>query len=231
MENQVRILIVEDEQNISNFIRVSLEKSGYEAHVSTSAAECLFLFASFPPDMILLDLGLPDMDGLEIIRRLRAFSEVPILVVSARGQESEKIEALDLGANDYVTKPFHMGELMARIRVAERYLARGTTQSQETQFTQDYLHVDFEKRLVQIDGHDVHLTPMEYKLLQLLILNRGKVLTHNYIVKRIWGYENDSNTQSVRVFMANLRRKIEKDASRHRFILTEVGVGYRFSEE
>lgn len=231
MDHRIKILIVEDDHYISNFIKVSLEKSNYEVYVSASASEGLFLFSSYHPDLILLDLGLPDRDGLEIIRELRAFSEVPILVVSARGQESDKIEALDLGANDYITKPFHMGELMARIRVVERYLALGAVQAQETQFTRDYLHVDFEKRQVQIDGRDIHLTPMEYRLLQLLILNRGKVLTHNYIVKKIWGYENESDTQSVRVFMASLRRKIEKDSSRHRFIMTEVGVGYRFSED
>jgi len=229
--DKIKILIIEDDQYISNFIAVSLMKSNYEVFVSSTAAEGLFLFSSHRPDLILLDLGLPDQDGLEIIKALREFSEIPILVVSARGQELEKIEALDLGANDYISKPFHMGELMARIRVAERYLSAGAATSQETEFDCDYLHVDFEKRQVLIDGQEIHLTPLEYKLLLLLIANRGKVLTHNYIVKKIWGYENESDTKSVRVFMANLRRKIEKDSAKHRFIMTEVGVGYRFSDE
>ena len=229
--DKIKILIIEDDQYISNFIAVSLMKSNYEVFVSSTAAEGLFLFSSYRPDLILLDLGLPDQDGLEIIKALREFSEIPILVVSARGQELEKIEALDLGANDYLSKPFHMGELMARIRVAERYLSSGATPVQETEFICDYLHVDFEKRQVLIDGQEIHLTPLEYKLLLLLIANRGKVLTHNYIVKKIWGYENESDTKSVRVFMANLRRKIEKDSAKHRFIMTEVGVGYRFSDE
>ncbi|SCZ81788.1 response regulator [Acidaminobacter hydrogenoformans] len=233
MVDKVKILIIEDDQYISNFIKVSLQKSNYDVFVSTTAAEGMFLFSSYKPDILLLDLGLPDQDGLEIIKSLREVSEVPILVVSARGQELEKIEALDLGASDYISKPFHMGELMARIRVAERYLSLGSGPSlgQTNTFTCDYLHVDFEKRLVEIDGEEIHLTPIEYKLLLLLIANRGKVLTHNYIVKKIWGYENESDTNSVRVFMANLRRKIEKDSAKHRFIMTEVGVGYRFSDE
>ncbi|SMP55206.1 response regulator [Anoxynatronum buryatiense] len=230
MEDKTTILIVEDDKYISNFIAVSLQKDDYRVLVAGSAAEGLFMFSSHHPDILLLDLGLPDQDGLEVIRELRSFSRVPILVISARGQEKEKIEALDSGANDYMTKPFHMGELMARIRVIERGLTRITNQTVESSFTGDNLSVDFEKRRVMVAGQEIHLTPIEYKLLHLLIANKGKVLTHNYILKQVWGYES-CDTKNVRVYMANLRRKIEKNTANPRHILTEVGVGYRFADE
>lgn len=228
MENRRKILVIEDDKYISHFLSVSL-RDRYEVLVGESAAEGLFLFSSHHPDLILLDLGLPDRDGLEILRELRGFSSVPVLIVSARGQEREKIAALDLGANDYITKPFHMGELMARIRVAERGLLLTGTPA-ETCYRCDYLTVDYEKRRVFIDDAEVHLTPIEYKLLLLLIANRGKVLTHNYIIGRVWG-EGGSDSKTVRVFMANLRRKIEKNTVNPRFLFTEVGVGYRFADE
>ena len=229
MEGSI-ILVIEDDKYISNLITVSLGKSGYEVLLGTTAAEGLFLYATHKPDIILLDLGLPDRDGIEVIKELREASEIPIIVVSARGQEHEKVTALDYGANDYITKPFYMGELLARIRVVERLLNKLGSPVEETQFCLDRLTVDYEKRRVLIEGVDIHLTPIEYKLLLLLIKNRGKVLTHNYIQKQVWGYEsNDSKT--VRAFMATLRRKIEKDTAKPRFILTEVGVGYRFTDE
>ena len=227
MESKLRILIIEDDKYISNFLMVSLEKEHYTVQVAVSAAEGLFLYASHHPDIVLLDLGLPDRDGLEIIRELRENTDTPILVVSARGQEKDKIEALDFGANDYITKPFYMGELMARLRVIERYLLKNH-QKTETKYVNSYLTVDFEKRKVLTDTQEVHLTPIEYKLLMLLITNRGKVLTHNYILRQIWGYES-GDTKIVRVFMANLRRKIERNSTTPQFILTEVGVGYRFA--
>lgn len=227
---RMKILVIEDDKYISNFIEVSLSKCGYEVLVGESAAAGLFLYTSYQPDLILLDLGLPDMDGIEVIKDLRKTTEIPIIVVSARGQERGKINALDLGANDYITKPFYMGELQARIRVVERSLSKQSSQHEQIQFCCDWLTVDYEKRRVLVDGEDVHLTPIEYKLLMLLIHNRGKVLTHNYILKNVWGYES-SDSKSVRTFMATLRRKIEKDTAKPRFILTEVGVGYRFSDE
>jgi two-component system KDP operon response regulator KdpE len=231
METKTKILVIEDDKYISNFIAVSLKKEDYEVYISQSAADGLFMFASYRPDIILLDLGLPDQDGLEIIKELRQFTEIPILVVSARGQENDKIEALDMGASDYVTKPFHMGELMARIRVAERALALRGVNSEETIYKFDYLTVDYEKRKVLVDENEVHLTPLEYKLLLLLIQNQGKVLTHNYIIRKIWGYEAGGDNKSLRVFMANLRRKIGKGDSGCHLISTEVGVGYRFLGE
>lgn len=231
MDKAFRILLIEDDRYISGFTAVSLRKEGYEVDVAQSADEGLFLYASQHPDIVLLDLGLPDRDGLEVLSELRQKSDLPILVVSARGQEREKVAALDAGADDYITKPFFMGELMARIRVTERKMAFTRPREAENVFQCDWLTVDFERRLVLVDGMEVHLTPMEYKLLSLLIQNRGKVLTHGYILRQVWGYEECGDTKTVRVFMAGLRRKIEKDTAKPRFLLTEVGVGYRFVGE
>lgn len=230
MSEKTTILVIEDDKYISHFIDISLTKENYMVLVAQTAAEGMFLFSSHRPDIVLLDLGLPDRDGTELLRELRAFSDVPVLIVSARGQEKEKIAALDLGANDYITKPFHMGELMARIRVAQRSFQKSSLESGSTKFTCDWLTVDYEKRKVFVSENEIHLTPTEYKTLLLLIANKGKVLTHNYIIRQIWGYEG-GDSKSVRVFMANLRRKLEKDTTHPRFILTEVGVGYRFSDE
>ena len=209
MNENSTILVIEDDKYISHFIDLSLTKEGYRVIVAESGSEGMFMFSSYHPSIVLLDLGLPDRDGVDILRELRTFSDVPILVVSARGQESEKIEALDLGANDYVTKPFYMGELMARIRVAERAAARVNSQNAESIFKRDWLTVDYEKRKVLVDDQEIHLTPTEYKTLLLLIANKGKVLTHNYIIQKIWG-TGYGDSKSVRVFMASLRRKIEK---------------------
>ena len=231
MTDNLNVLVIEDDKYISNFLAVSLKKEGYRVLVAQSAAEGLFLFLSDHPDIILLDLGLPDKDGLDVIKEIRGFSQTPILVVSARGQEREKVEALDMGADDYIMKPFHMGELLARIRVVKRKLNQKLAPASAAGFCCDYLSVDYEKRRVLVDGSEVHLTPIEYKLLLFLIANKGKVLTHNYIVKEIWGYEEKGDTKTVRVFMANLRRKIEKNIANPRFILTEIGVGYRFADE
>lgn len=229
MNENSTILVIEDDKYISHFIDLSLGKDGYHVVVAETADEGMFMFSSYHPSIVLLDLGLPDRDGIDLLREIRTFSEVPVLVVSARGQEAEKIAALDLGANDYVTKPFHMGELMARIRVAERSAARSAVNEAEACFVCDWLTIDYEKRRVLVDDKEIHLTPTEYKTLLLLIANKGKVLTHNYIIRNIWGYEG-GDSKSVRVFMASLRRKLEKDSTHPRFILTEVGVGYRFSD-
>jgi two-component system KDP operon response regulator KdpE len=231
MTDDFNALVIEDDRYISNFIAVSLKKEGYKVTVADSAGFGLSLFSSNHPDIVLLDLGLPDRDGLEVIKEIRGTSDTPILVVSARGQEKEKIEALDMGADDYITKPFYMGELLARIRVIKRKLGQQLVPSSVSVFHCDYLTVDYEKRKVLIDGNEVHLTPIEYKLLLLMIVNRGKVLTHNHIAKEVWGYGETGDTKNIRVFMANLRRKIEKNIARPRFILTEIGVGYRFADE
>lgn len=230
MENKKSILIVEDDKYILNFISMSLKKEGYAYCVAKTVEEAKSLFYANHPDLMILDLGLPDGDGTEVIRSVREISRVPVIVVSARQEEKEKIIALDLGADDYVTKPFYMGELLARIRAALRKSAGGIQQEPESVFECEYLKVDNQKRQVLIDGKEIHLTPIEFRILNLLIANRGKVLTHNYIVDQIWGRMDGVEPGNLRVFMATLRRKIEKEPANPRFILTEVGVGYRFRE-
>lgn len=229
MENTPLILIIEDDTSILNFLSISLKTNGYRYDTAATGIEGISLFLSNSPDVILLDLGLPDIDGLTVLQQVRQSSDLPIIIVSARGQEREKVEALDMGADDYITKPFHIGELLARIRVALR--KHQPKVAPNHQFTLDELTIDFEKRKVIVDGKDVHLTPIEYKLLVLLVQHAGKVLTHSFINKEIWGYGSTEDSQSLRVFMANIRRKIEKDTAKPRYILTEVGVGYRFVDE
>lgn len=231
MEKEWTILIIEDDKYISNFICMSLKQEGYRYIKTSTGREAIGLCYANNPDVIILDLGLPDMDGIQVIEHIRSHSDKPIIVVSARQEESEKIRALDMGADDYVVKPFYMGELLARIRVAVRKLEKSPGVEMMESFEKDYLRIDFSKRSVYIDDREIHMTPIEYKLLALLVMNRGKVLTHNQILKKIWGYEEGADANNLRVFMATLRRKIEKDTTNPRFIITEVGVGYRFSEE
>ena len=229
MSERHSILIIEDDKYISHFISLSLSKENYSVSVAETAAEGMILLRGGHPDIVLLDLGLPDMDGIQLLKDIRSFSDVPVLIVSARGQEKEKIAALDLGANDYITEPFNMGELMARIRVSERLVEKNGREGERGSFVCGSLTVDYDKRKVSVDGGEIHLTPTEYKTLLLLIENRGKVLTHNFIIDKIWG-PGGADSKSVRVFMANLRRKIEKDTTTPVYILTEVGVGYRFTD-
>ena len=231
MDTNIKILIIEDDNRIANFMSMALKAKGYQFLVARNGNMGILSFCTENPDIILLDLGLPDIDGVEIIRQIRKVSNIPIIIVSAREQESDKIIALDAGANDYVTKPFAMGELLARIRVMERFIDRENSNVQESIYKFDYLTVDSEKYRIFIDDTEVHLTPIEYKLLLLLITNRGKVVTHSQISKEVWGYGETGDSKSIRVFMASLRRKIEKDTTCPRFILTEIGVGYRFSDE
>ena len=231
MEDKKTLLIVEDDKYIINFISMTLKKEEYAFFVAKSVEEAVSLIYANQPDLIILDLGLPDGDGKEVIKSVREVSDIPIIVVSARQEEGEKIQALDAGADDYVTKPFYMGELMARIRAGLR--KTGTARQEEimTVFSTGSLTVDYEKRKVLVEGEEVHLTPIEYKILLLLIANRGKVLTHNYIIREIWGYAEDIDAGNLRVFMATLRRKIEKDPASPEYVLTEIGVGYRFREK
>ena len=231
MEKEITVLIVEDDKYISNFICMILKQEGYRYMKTSTGREAISLCYANNPDVIILDLGLPDMDGIQVIEHIRSSSEKPIIVVSARQEEGEKIKALDMGADDYVVKPFYMGELLARIRVAVRKSEKTAGTELMQMFQRDYLKIDFEKRMVYIDDKEVHMTPIEYKLLVLLVSNQGKVLTHNQILSRIWGYGEGGDANSLRVFMATLRRKIEKDTANPRFIITEVGVGYRFAEE
>lgn len=221
-----KILLIEDDRTIQRFLKISLETNGYKTMVANAGIEGISLFMTDNPDLILLDLGLPDIDGMEVLSQIRAQSDVPIIIVSARGQEPEKVAALDQGGDDYITKPFHINELLARVRAALRKKTSNVVKAKV--FELDTLKIDFEKYKVYVDGREVHLTPIEYKLLVLLIENAGKVLTHSFIIRKIWGYSSVEDSQSLRVFMANIRRKIEHDSGHPRYILTEVGVGYRF---
>ena len=224
-----KILLIEDDNAIIRLIRVSLETNGYEVICAKTGIEGISIFLSSHPDLVLLDMGLPDIDGEEVLSQIRQISNAPIIIVSAREQEREKVYALDNGANDYVTKPFSIKELLARIRVAFR--SSIIVEKPNKTFTLDNLFVDFDKHEVMLDNKEIHLTPIEFKLLQLLIENKGKVLTHSFIQKMIWGYEADDEYQSLRTFMATLRRKIEYDSNQPRFIITEIGIGYRFIDE
>lgn len=226
------VLVIEDENAISNFITAILNSNGYQVMKSTTGKEGLAMVAAYSPDLILLDMGLPDIDGIEILRSIREWSKIPVVIVSARGHEREKVTALDLGADDYIVKPFGTSELLARIRTALRHSPQslGIEANGSDKFIVGELEVDYRKRLVQLAGKVVHLTPVEYKILALLAKNTGKVLTHDFIKREIWGlYASDSHT--LRVNMANIRRKIEVNPGEPQYIITEMGVGYRMVEE
>lgn len=220
------ILVVEDDKSIQNFIKITLKSKGYGCILADNGLMGISCFYANNPDLILLDLGLPDIEGMEVLEQVRRDSDVPVIVVSARGMEQEKVSALDAGADDYVMKPFHAAELLARIRVALRH--RSNAPKQEPVFELDYFRLDSEHRKVYVHEEEVHLTPIEYKMLTLLVANAGKVLTHRYIQQEVWGYDAVDDYQSLRVFMANIRRKIEDNSTKPRFIQTEVGIGYRF---
>lgn len=226
--NNTTILIVEDDKTIQNFLKVTLKTQNYNYIIAETGLSGLSLFYANRPDLVLLDLGLPDIEGIEVLKQIRQNSSIPIIVVSARSSETEKVMALDYGSDDYVTKPFNAAELLARIRAALRHCLKEKVS--EPIFELDYLKVDFERRHVWVKDQEIHLTPIEYKMLVLLITNRGKVLTHHFIQENVWGYETTDDYQSLRVFMANIRRKIEIDSSSPHFIITEVGVEYRFVE-
>ncbi|MBR6801125.1 MAG: response regulator transcription factor [Eubacteriaceae bacterium] len=227
------ILLIEDDEKISNFMSVALSARDYAVRTAKTGKDGIWQLMHNPPDIVILDLGLPDIDGNEVIKQIRSLSQVPILIVSAREMESDKILALDSGANDYVTKPFALGELLARIRVMERYIAKDILKSekQEGGFVFGDLFIDTERRRIFLSENEIHLTPLEYKLLVFLAENCGKVVTHSQIGKHVWGYENMADVKTMRACMANLRRKIEKDPSKPKYIFTEIGVGYRFTDK
>ena len=224
--NRADIRVIEDDKSIQSFIKITLKSAEYGCILADNGLMGLSCFYANHPDLILLDLGLPDVDGMEVLKQIRQDAETPVIVVSARGMEQEKVGALDAGADDYVVKPFSAAELLARIRVALRH--RSSLPKQETSFSLDYFTIDFDKRRVYVHDQEVHLTPIEYKMVTLLVSNAGKVLTHRYIQQQVWGYETQDEYQSLRVFMANIRRKIEDNTAKPRFIQTEVGIGYRF---
>jgi two-component system KDP operon response regulator KdpE len=218
------ILIVEDDLQIRRFLRATLTAEGYQYHEALTAEDGIAQANARCPELILLDLGLPDQDGLDVIRRVRETSQMPIIVLSARGQEKDKIAALDLGADDYVAKPFGVGELLARIRAA---LRRSGPVAPDSIMRFGRVEIDLDKRSVRVDGEDVHLTPNEYRLLQVLIRYPGKVLTQRQLLNEVWGPNHLEQAQYLRVYVAQLRRKLESDPARPRHLQTEPGVGYR----
>lgn len=223
----LEILIIEDDPQIRRFLRATLSAEQYRYHEALTAAEGMAQAQARQPDLILLDLGLPDQDGLEVIRRLRQTSQTPIIVLSARGQETDKIEALDLGADDFVSKPFAVGELLARMRAALRRAATIRDGSDGTAFHAGDLTVDLDARLVRVGQSEVHLTPIEFRLLETLVRHAGKVVTQRQLLVEVWGPQHSEQAQYLRVYMAQLRRKLEIDPARPRHLRTEPGVGYR----
>jgi len=225
------VVLIEDERPIRRFLRASLESQGYRLFEATTGEEGLAQVAVRQPDVVILDLGLPDIDGLEVIRRLREWSTVPIVVLSARGQEHDKIAALDAGADDYVSKPFGIGELLARIRVVLRHAARDPKEAAPTTFAMGDLQVDLGLRRVTVEGREVHLTPIEYRLLTTLIRYAGKLVTQQQLLREVWGPHQTEQPHYLRVYIAQLRRKLEADPARPRYLLTEPGVGYRLAAD
>mgnify|MGYP000375038893 FL=1 len=227
-----KILIVEDDTAICSLIRTTLDTQDYQYHTARNGAEAMIEAVSYNPDVVILDLGLPDMDGVDIIRKIRTWSSIPIIVVSARMEDRDKVEALDAGADDYLTKPFSIDEFLARLRVAlRRSHTDGGKEKESSVYLNGDLKIDYSAGCVYLQDTEVHLTPIEYKLLCLLAQNTGKVLTHNYILKEVWGNVQASDVPSLRVFMATLRKKIEKSPSSPQYIQTHIGVGYRMIKQ
>jgi two-component system KDP operon response regulator KdpE len=224
------ILLIDDEPQMRRFLRITLQGHGYRLIEAATGKEGLTEAATRNPDVVLLDLGLPDIDGLEVMKRLREWSQIPVIVLSAREQETDKIRALDSGADDYLTKPFGAGELLARIRVALRHMVVQQTGGQSV-FELGGIKVDLAKRQVFLDGNEVHLTPIEYRLLTVLIKHAGKVVTHTQLLKEVWGSASTEQTHYLRIYMAQLRHKLEADPARPIFFINEPGVGYRLKTD
>jgi len=226
------ILIVDDEKSVRSFLRVSIETQGYKCIDADNGANAIMLAASHNPDILILDLGLPDMDGIDVIKKIRLISQIPIIIVSARGHDREKVEALDAGADDYLTKPFSVPELLARIRVILRHkILVNEEEKANIQIKIKDLVIDTDKHRIWQDDKEIRLTPNEYKVLVLLAKYQGKVLTHKFIIDNIWGGISSEDTTSLRVCMGNLRRKLNEDPVQPKYIITEIGVGYRFADD
>ena len=234
MGSKCTILLVEDDKNVAGFIKTILTANQYQVEHARTGTEAKQMANSLRPNLIILDLGLPDMDGMEVLVSVRAWTQTPVIVVSARSSQQDKVKALDLGADDYVTKPFGTGELLARVRTALRHAQNAKEYSffeASAQFRHGDLLLDFDKRRVLLEGADLHLTQTEYNIVTLLARNAGKVLTYDSIIRSIWGPNSGTDNQILRVNMANIRRKIEKNPAKPQYIFTEVGVGYRMAEE
>ncbi len=226
-ETKELILLIEDEPQMRRFLRITLQSQGYRLIESETGNDGLLQAASRNPDVVLLDLGLPDIDGLEVTTRLREWTATPIIVISAREQEQDKVKALDAGADDYLTKPFSAGELLARIRVALRHALRQRAGRNEPVFVLRNLRVDLAQRQVFLDEREIHLTPIEYKLLTMLVRHAGKVITHRQLLTEVWGAAHANEVQYLRVYMTQLRHKLEADPARPQFLMNEPGIGYR----
>lgn len=227
MKNLPIVLVVEDDKAIVHLLSTILDANDYRVVQVSTGRETLSTISSHCPDVVLLDLGLPDMDGVDIIKNVRQWSQVPIIVLSARNRERDKVEALDLGADDYVTKPFGTAELLARIRIALRHVSNGTPDTPTGKAQNGRLTIDYDKRRIYLDDQEVHLTQVEYKIVMLTMLHIGKVLTYDFIIRCVWGARPTVNNQILRVNMANIRRKLEANPADPQFIITETGVGYR----
>ena len=227
--NETTILVIEDDKSIQNFMKISLKTRGYAYILADNGLSGISLFYADHPDLILLDLGLPDMDGVDVIRKIRTWSNLPIIVISARSEDTDKIDALDAGADDYLTKPFSVEELLARLRVVERRMAlmNGEAQTAESVYTNGRLRIDFAAGCAYMGDKELHLTSTEYKLLCLMAKNTGKVLTHTYITQKVWGSSWENDIASLRVFMATLRKKLESEPDAPQYIQTHIGIGYR----
>ena len=225
--NKPMILVVEDDAPVRNLITTTLKAHDYKFITAQNGNNAIMEASSHNPDIVLLDLGLPDMDGVEVIERIRTWSEMPIIVISARSEDKDKIDALDAGADDYLTKPFSVEELLARLRVTQRRLASNRNESTSSVFTNGALRIDYAAGCAYLGEDELHLTPIEYKILCLLAANVGKVLTHTFITQKIWGAAWENNVASLRVFMATLRKKIEVAPDSPQYIQTHIGVGYR----
>ena len=223
------ILVVEDDSSVRNLMTITLKTHAYRYLTAMDGGTAILEASSHNPDIVLLDLGLPDMDGIEVIKKIRSWSSMPIIVISARSEDTDKIDALDAGADDYLTKPFSVEELLARLRVTQRRLSMMQKESvaESSSFTNGKLHIDYAAGCAYLGEEELHLTPIEYKLLCLMAKNAGKVLTHTFITESIWGRSWDSDIASLRVFMATLRKKIEKEPDSPQYIQTHIGVGYR----
>lgn len=224
------VVVIEDDPPIRRFLRTGLATHGFSVYEATTGKQGIAEAGTRKPDLIILDLGLPDMDGKEVIKAIRAWSAMPIIILSARSHEDQKIEGLDAGADDYLTKPFGLGELLARIRVALRHASQSAVKDTGKVFSCGNLMIDFEARTVSVDGRNIHLTPIQYRLLTTLVKHAGKVLTHQQILKEVWGPSFQENDHYLRIYMSQLRQKLEADPAQPKFLLTELGVGYRFND-
>ena len=227
--NKAQILVVEDDNAVAKLMAATMESQDYQYRIAATGASAIMEALSYKPEVMILDLGLPDTDGIEVIKKIRAWSNMPIIVVSARSEDADKVSALDAGADDYLTKPFSVDELLARLRVALRRVRydRQRLSEESSVYENGGLRIDYAAGCVYLDGSEIHLTPIEYKLLVLLAKNTGKVLTHNYILREVWGNPTASDMQSLRVYMATLRKKLEKNTSDPKYIQTHIGIGYR----